>query len=80
MLLAGAERSESAELEAVGAFVAYRTDGIILPGPRRAQYDGQLAAELSRYMANGGRNVTLGPSNIPKALHLEVQHRRRPIW
>ena len=54
---------------------SYRTDGIILAGSRRAQYDGRLAAELSRYMANGGRVVTLGPSNIPKALHLDIQHR-----
>ena len=37
VLLAGAERSESAELEAVAAFVAYRTDGIILAGSRRAR-------------------------------------------
>lgn len=75
VLLAGAERSESAELEAVGAFVSYRTDGIILAGSRRERYDDQLAAELSRYMANGGRVVTFGPSGIPKALHLDIQHR-----
>ncbi len=75
VLLAGAERSESAELEAVAAFVSYRTDGIILAGSRRLRADDQLAFELGRYGANGGRVVTLGPSGIPNAFHLDIQHR-----
>ena len=75
VLLAGAERNESAELEAVAAFASYRTDAIILAGSRRAHYDDQLAAELDRYMANGGRVVTLGRSDIPGALHLDIRHR-----
>jgi len=67
VLLAGAERDERAELKAVAAFAAYRTDAIILAGSRRSQHDFELAAELGRYIANGGRVVTLGPSSIPKA-------------
>ena len=75
VLLAGAERDERAELKAVTAFAAYRTDAIILAGSRRAQHDVDLAAELGRYIANGGRVVTLGPSSIPKAQHVDIRHR-----
>ncbi len=75
VLLAGAERSEGAELAAVSAFAAYRTDAIILAGSRRRQPEEELALELGRYLRNGGRVVTLGPSSIPGARHLEVRHR-----
>ena len=75
VLLAGAERNERAELKAVAAFAAYRTDAIILAGSRRSQHDVELATELGRYTANGGRVVTLGPSSIPKARHLDIRHR-----
>lgn len=75
VLLAGAHRDQLAELEAVAAFVAYRTDAIILAGSRRTRPDDDLAAELSRYIANGGRVVTFGPSDIPQARHLDIKHR-----
>jgi LacI family transcriptional regulator len=75
VLLTGAERSEATELEAVTALVFYRTDAIILAGSRRAQSDQQLGAELARYIDNGGRVVTLGPSTIPGARHLQIEHR-----
>ena len=75
ILLAAAERAGRAELDAVAIFVAYRTDGIILAGSRRADPDDELAGELGRYIANGGRVVTLGPSTIPGARHLEIRNR-----
>jgi LacI family transcriptional regulator len=75
LLLAGAERNEQAELQAVSTFVAYRTDAIILAGSRRAEPDDLLATELSRYTRNGGRVVTFGSSSIPDARLLRIGHR-----
>jgi LacI family transcriptional regulator len=75
VLLVGAERSEQAELAAIAAFVAYRTQAVILAGSRRDQPDERLARELGRYVTNGGRVVTLGPSTIPGARHLDVGNR-----
>lgn len=75
VLLVGAERSEEAELAAIAAFVAYRTQAVILAGSRRDQPDERLARELGRYVTNGGRVVTLGPSTVPGARHLEVGNR-----
>lgn len=75
VLLAAAERDESAELNAVAAFVSYRTDAIILAGSRRAQPDHELNRELTRYINNGGRVVTLGPSTIPAARFLSIKNR-----
>ena len=75
VLLAGAERSEGAELQAVAALVSYRADAIILAGSRRARSDKELGTELGRYIANGGRVVTLGASTIPGALFLDIDHR-----
>jgi LacI family transcriptional regulator len=75
VLLIGAERSEQAELAAIAAFVAYRTQAVILAGSRRDQPDERLARELGRYVTNGGRVVTLGSSTIPGARHLEVGNR-----
>jgi LacI family transcriptional regulator len=75
VLLAAAERDEGAEREAVAAFVAHRTDAIILAGSRRTHSDEQLAAELGRYVERGGRVLTLGPSEIPGAAYLDVGNR-----
>ncbi|SEQ43863.1 LacI family DNA-binding transcriptional regulator [Microlunatus flavus] len=75
VLLAAAERDEGAEREAVAAFVAHRTDAIVLAGSRRTHTDDQLSAELGRYVERGGRVLTLGPSAIPGALHLDVGNR-----
>ena len=76
VLLAGADRSEAAELQAVAALVSYRADAIVLAGSRRSRSDQALAAELGRYIENGGRVVTLGPSTIPGAQHVRIAHRR----
>jgi len=68
----GAERGEEAELAAIAAFVAHRTQAVILAGSRRDEPDERLARELGRYVINGGRVVSLGASTIPGARHLEV--------
>jgi LacI family transcriptional regulator len=75
VLLAVAERNEDAELGAIAAFVAYRTEALILAGSRRERAEEELAQELGRYIANGGRVVTFGPSTIPGARHLDVGNR-----
>jgi LacI family transcriptional regulator len=75
VLLASAERNEEAELEAVAAFIAYRTDAIILAGSRRDQGEPALERELGRYLRNRGRVVTLGASGIPGARSLEIGNR-----
>jgi LacI family transcriptional regulator len=75
VLLAGAERNEEAELGAIAAFISYRTEAVILAGSRREHPDEELARELGRYVDNGGRVVTLGPSTIPGAQYLDVRNR-----
>ena len=75
LLLASAERDEVAEREAVAAFVAHRTDAIILLGSRRTRPDDELAAELGRYVERGGRVLTLGASDVPGAASLDVGNR-----
>lgn len=76
VLLAAAERDEGAEREAAAAFVAHRTDAIILAGSRRTHTDPELAAELGRYVERGGRVLTLGRSDIPGAASLDVGNRQ----
>ncbi|MET1006196.1 MAG: LacI family DNA-binding transcriptional regulator [Propionibacteriaceae bacterium] len=75
VLLAGTERLEQAELDAVGAFASYRTDAIILAGSRGQHSDEALVRELERYIANGGRVVTFGRSVVPSARVVEVLNR-----
>jgi LacI family transcriptional regulator len=75
VLLVGAERNEHAEVAAIAAFVAYRTQAIILAGSRRADPDEELARKLGHYVTNGGRVVTLGISTVPGARHLDVGNR-----
>ena len=76
LLLAAAERDETAERTAVSAFVSYRADAIILAGSRRQHPDEQLAAQLGRYIDHGGRVLTLGKSTIPGASFIDVGNRR----
>jgi LacI family transcriptional regulator len=76
LLLAAAERDEDAERAAVSAFVSYRADAVILAGSRRRHPDPQLAAELGRYIGNGGRVLTLGRSSIPGARFIDLGNRR----
>lgn len=75
VLLAGTDRLEQAELDAVGAFASYRTDAIILAGSRGQHSDVKLTRELERYTANGGRVVTFGRSILPGARVVEIRNR-----
>ncbi|MEX5262964.1 LacI family DNA-binding transcriptional regulator [Kocuria sp. CPCC 205231] len=58
LLLAAADGID--ELSTVGAFIAHRTEAIIMAGSRRQEINPELVAELSRYQQNGGRVVTIG--------------------
>jgi LacI family transcriptional regulator len=75
VLLTGAVREESAELDAVAAFSSYRTRAIILVGSRRQHPEQQLTRELDRYISNGGSVVTFGVSTIPGAQCIRVGNR-----
>lgn len=75
VLLAGTDRHEQAELDAVGAFASYRTDAIILAGSRGHHSDVALNRELERYIDNGGRVVTFGRSVLPRARTVKIGNR-----
>ena len=75
VLLAGTDRNERAELSAVRAFAAYRTDAIILAGSRGYHDDVALTEALRRYVANGGRVVTFGRSAFSQARIVEISNR-----
>ncbi len=63
-----------AELAAVNAFISYRTDAIILAASRLLEEDPRLSKALAQYIANGGRVVTIGATEIPKAQVLGVDN------
>ncbi len=63
-----------AELAAVNAFIAYRTDAIILAASRRLDEDPRLSSALAQYISNGGRVVTMGATDIPDARVLRVDN------
>ncbi len=75
VLLAGTDRLEQAELDAVGAFASYRTEAIILAGSRGQHSDVALTVELQRYLANGGKVVTFGRSTLPGTRVVEIRNR-----
>lgn len=75
VLLAGTERREQAELDAVAAFAAYRTDAIILAGSRGQHSDVALVRELTRYTDNGGKVVAFGREIVPGARSVEIANR-----
>lgn len=58
LLLAAADGTD--EVSTVGAFIAHRTEAIIMAGSRRRVIDPALVDELSRYQQNGGKVVTVG--------------------
>jgi LacI family transcriptional regulator len=65
VLLSVTSRSPAQELAAVAAFVAHRTDAIIMVGSRWATPDAadiadQLNSVLTRYKVNGGRLAVVG--------------------
>lgn len=61
-LLASTERDPEAEREAVEAFIAHRTDGLILVGSRSHEFesDAALTGALRPYLDRGGRVVVVG--------------------
>lgn len=63
-----------AELAAVNAFISYRTDAIILAASRLLHEDPRLSKALAQYIANGGRVVTIGTTEIPDARVLHVDN------
>jgi len=74
VLLASTDIGEDAELTAVNAFIAYRTDAIILAASRLETEDPRLSKALARYIANGGRVVALGETGIPNARQVHVDN------
>lgn len=80
VLLAGTDLAHDgdspgdAELAAVNAFISYRTDAIILAASRLLNEDPRLSKALGQYISNGGRVVTIGPTEIPDARVLHVDN------
>ncbi len=72
VLLASSDHDPAAELDAVTAFMSYRTDAIVLAGSRLRTPDPALNQMLAGYIAGGGRVVSLGATGIPKAQHLDI--------
>jgi LacI family transcriptional regulator len=71
MMLTSVLREPAQELAAVDAFIAHRTDAIIIVGSRSqsaaaADVAGPMAASLARYTGNGGRVAVIGQA-IPNA-------------
>ena len=64
-----------AELAAVSAFISYRTDAIILAASRTRDEDPRISKALGRYIANGGRVVALGATDIPGAATVNIANK-----
>ncbi|GAA1175237.1 LacI family DNA-binding transcriptional regulator [Nesterenkonia xinjiangensis] len=60
LMLASTEREAAAEIEAVRAFMSYRTDAILLAGSRGTQDDALLQKVLETYQDNGGKVAMIG--------------------
>jgi LacI family transcriptional regulator len=74
VLLSSTDRDGDLELEALRAFMSYRTDGIVLAGSRGLQDDEDLALALARYRENGGKVAMIGQP-LPGTSGLEVDNR-----
>jgi LacI family transcriptional regulator len=71
MMLAATLRDPAQELAIVGAFIAHRTDAIVLVGsrwstPEASALSDRLTSDLARYTSNGGRVAVVGQA-IPGA-------------
>lgn len=73
LMLASTERASGAEIEAVQAFMSYRTDAILLSGSRGYEDDDALAALLQTYRANGGRVAMIGQP-LPDTHGVEIDN------
>lgn len=76
VLVASTGRHPEGETEAAAAFASYRTDAIILAGSRETSANIGLEKVLSRYMANGGKVVTIGESEIEGVRSILMPNRR----
>ena len=74
VMLSSTDRDGETELEAVRAFMSYRTDGIVLAGSRGLDGEAELAAALEMYQKNGGKVVVVGQP-LPDTLGLYVDNR-----
>lgn len=72
VLLASSDHDPAAELDAVRAFLSYRTDAIVLAGSRLRTPNAALDQTLAGYIAGGGRVVSLGATGIPGAAHVDI--------
>ncbi|GAB3194408.1 LacI family DNA-binding transcriptional regulator [Nesterenkonia suensis] len=60
LMLASTEREAAAEVEAVRAFMSYRTDAVLLAGSRGMEDDALLQKVLQTYQDNGGKVAMIG--------------------
>lgn len=74
VMLSSTDRDVETELDAVRAFMSYRTDGIVLAGSRGLDGEEQLAAALAKYQKNGGKVVIVGQP-LPGTQGLQVDNR-----
>lgn len=74
VMLSSTDRDGETELEAVRAFMSYRTDGIVLAGSRGIGGEEELAGALEVYQKNGGKVVIVGQP-LPGTLGLYVDNR-----
>src|SRR5699024_11982877 len=63
----------------VSAFIAHRTQAIIMAGSRRQEIDSGLVIELERYQNNGGKVVTIGQSWLDGASAVPIAHYRAGV-
>jgi LacI family transcriptional regulator len=81
MMMTSTFRSVTSEVEAVEAFIAHRTDAIIMVGSRwttreAAAAGERLAAGLGRYSKNGGRVSVIGQPLANAPTHAVVPENR----
>lgn len=63
----------------VSAFIAHRTQAIIMAGSRRQEIDSGLVIELERYQNNGGKVVTIGQSWLDGASAVTIDNYRAGV-
>ncbi|HEX2246086.1 MAG TPA: LacI family DNA-binding transcriptional regulator [Arthrobacter sp.] len=74
VLLSSTDRDGETELDALRAFMSYRTDGVVLAGSRGLQDDAELELAVKRYRDNGGKVAMIGQP-LPGTSGLEVDNR-----
>ncbi|NKG19846.1 LacI family DNA-binding transcriptional regulator [Paeniglutamicibacter terrestris] len=74
VMLSSTDRDGETEMEAVRAFMSYRTEGIVLAGSRTVDGDEPLIAAVETYRKNGGKVIMIGQP-LPGTLGLSVDNR-----